>query len=111
MTHRSASKMDESSKTSTRYNNGARRDSMAQSEGGVPKKAGSSRTDNASFTDVLYRGNSVARRDSVTHIRGSVNRRNSNTLMETNDDGRESVTQDSGMTDLTEATHYEQGKG
>ncbi|XP_030828822.1 uncharacterized protein LOC100892652 isoform X1 [Strongylocentrotus purpuratus] len=117
MTHRSAgirpvcepNKTNDSGTTSTRNNNGGRRDSIAQSEGDVPKKIGSTRTDGA-LADGLTRRNSLARRDSVIQRRGSMIRRDNQALMETNDgDGRESVTQDSGMTDLTEATQYEQG--
>lgn len=119
MTHRSAgihpvrepNKINDSSTTSTRNNNGARRDSIAQSEGDVPKKTGSTRTDGVADASGLSRSNSLARRDSVIQRRGSMIRRDNQALMETNDgDGRESVTQDSGMTDLTEATQYEQGR-
>nr|XP_054752216.1 uncharacterized protein LOC129257830 isoform X1 [Lytechinus pictus] len=110
MTHRSAGihpvsatkQIDDSNTTSTRINRGARRDSMAQSEGDVPKNAG--------LTDGLSRRSSLTRRESVHRMREGTMRRDSRALLETTADGRESVTQDSGMTDLTEATQYEQGE-
>ncbi|XP_041460732.1 uncharacterized protein LOC121411908 isoform X1 [Lytechinus variegatus] len=110
MTHRSAGihpvsatkQIDDSNTTSTRINRGARRDSMAQSEGDVPKNAG--------LSDGLSRRSSLTRRESVHRMREGTMRRDSRALLETTADGRESVTQESGMTDLTEATQYEQGE-
>ena len=109
--YREPSKVDESNMA--RKNSTSRTDSVAKMDGGGSRRNSLARRDSTTRIDGPPRSTSLARRDSMLLRRESMHRRDSIAQSESKNGGRESVTQDSGMTALTEATHttgtYEKG--